>query len=80
MKRRKMDFFEKEVYKKYHQLSDEIREMPAGDEKIAHLQQFVKDIEKEILDISGDVLDLHIRHDITPSEYDLLEALLSMRS
>ena len=80
MKRRKMDFFETEVYKKYHQLRDEIREMPAGDEKIAHLQQFVKDIEKEILDISGDVLDLHVRHDITPSEYDLLEALLLMRS
>ena len=80
MKRRMVGFFETEVYKKFHKLSDEIREMPDGEEKSAQLMQFVKDIEKDILDISGDILDLRARHDITPSEYDLLEALLSMRS
>lgn len=31
-----MDFYETEVYKKYDKLSDEIREMPAGEEKTAH--------------------------------------------
>ena len=80
MKRRHMDLYETEVYKKYDKLSDEIREMPAGEEKTAQLQQFVKDIEKDILNISGDVLDLRARHDIMPSEYDLLEALLLKRS
>jgi hypothetical protein len=41
----------------------------------------VKDIEKDLLDIPGDVLDLlKRRHDITAYEYTLLEVLLGLRS
>jgi hypothetical protein len=55
--------------------------MDPGPEKIVCLQRFVKDIEKVLLDISGDVLDLlKRRHDITAYEYTLLEVLLGLRS
>ena len=55
--------------------------MVPGPEKIVCLQRFVKDIEKDLLDISGDVLDLlKRRHDITAYEYTLLEVLLGLRS
>ena len=55
--------------------------MNSGPEKTLCLQRFVKDIEKDLLDISGDVLDLlKRRHDITADEYTLLELLLSLRS
>ena len=55
--------------------------MNSGPEKTICLQQFVKDVEKDILDISGDVLDLlKRRHDITTDEYTLLDLLLSLRS
>lgn len=81
MRHYRKDIYDANVYKKHDKLSDDIREMPEGDEKTAMLQLFIKDIEKDILDISGDVLDLsNRRHNITPSEYDLLETLLSSRS
>ena len=80
MRHYRKDIYDANVYKKHDKLSDDIREMPEGDEKTAMLQLFIKDIEKDILDISGDVLDLsNRRHNITPSEYDLLETLLSSR-
>lgn len=70
-----------DVYRKYNNRCNNIREMDPGPEKIVCLQRFVKDIEKDLLDISGDVLDLlKRRHDITAYEYTLLEVLLGLRS
>ena len=81
MRHYRWDIYESNLYKKYTKLRDDIREMPVGDEKTAMLQQFVKNIEKDMLDISGDVLDLlKRRHDITADEYTLLDLLLGLRS
>ena len=81
MRHYRWDIYDSNLYKKYTKLSDDIREMPVGDEKTAMLQQFVNDIEKDMLDISGDVLDLlKRRHDITADEYTLLDLLLGLRS
>jgi len=80
MRSYKGDYFDSEIYKKYDEQSDNV-DLFTGDARVAYLQRFVRDIEKDVLAISGDVLDSHARRrDITPSEYDLLEALLSKRS
>ena len=81
MKQRIRNAFNSDVYRNYNTLCDDIREMNSGREKTLCLQRFVKDIEKDLLDISGYVLDLiKRRHDITADEYTLLELLLSLRS
>ena len=73
--------FDWSIYKKYDKQGDAIVNLFSGDIKAAFLQRFVQQIEKDILSISGDVLDLNTRRrDIAPAEYDLLEALLSKRS
>lgn len=51
------NFFDSEIYKKYETLSNNIHEMIEGEEKVLLLKMFVKDIEKDILEIAGDVLD-----------------------
>lgn len=81
MKQHIRNAFNTDVYRKYNNLCNDTREMVPGPEKIVCLQRFVKDIEKDLLDISGDVLDLlKRRHDITAYEYTLLEVLLGLRS
>ena len=66
MKQHIRNAFNSAVYRNYSTLCNDIREMNSGSEKTLCLQRFVKDIEKDLLDISGDVLDLiKRRHDIT---------------
>lgn len=75
------NIFDSEIYKKYETLSNNIREMIEGEEKILLLKMFVKDIEKDILGIAGDILDysLIIRKRLTPGQFELLDALLDLR-
>ena len=55
--------------------------MIEGEEKVLLLKMFVKDIEKDILEIAGDVLDysLIIRKRLTPGQFELLDDLLDLR-
>lgn len=55
--------------------------MIEGEEKVLLLKMFVKDIEKDILEIAGDVLDysLIVRKRLTPFQFMLLDALLDLR-
>ena len=66
---------------KYETLSNNIHEMIEGEEKVLLLKMFVKDIEKDILEIAGDVLDysLIVRKRLTPFQFELLDALLDLR-
>ena len=65
MKQHIRNAFNSVVYRNYDTLSNDIREMNSGPEQTLCLQRFVKDIEKDLLDISGDVLDLLKRlHDM----------------
>lgn len=75
------NIFDSEIYKKYETLSNNIHEMIEGEEKILLLKMFVKDIEKDILEIAGDVLDysLIVRKRLTPFQFELLDALLDLR-
>lgn len=75
------NFFDSEIYKKYETLSNNIHEMIEGEEKVLLLKMFVKDIEKDILEIAGDVLDysLILRRRLTPFQFELLDALLDLR-
>ena len=75
------DIFDSEIYKKYETLSNNIHEMIEGEENILLLKMFVKDIEKDILGIAGDILDysLIIRKRLTPGQFELLDALLDLR-
>ena len=75
------DIFDSEIYKKYETLSNNIHEMIEGEEKVLRLKMFVKDIEKDILGIAGDILDysLIIRKRLTPFQFELLDALLDLR-
>ena len=75
------NIFDSEIYKKYETLSNNIHEMIEGEEKVLLLKMFVKDIEKDILEIAGDVLDysLIIRKRLTPFQFELLDALLDLR-
>ena len=75
------NIFDSEIYKKYETLSNNIHEMIEGEEKILLLKMFVKDIEKDILGIAGDILDysLIIRKRLTPGQFELLDALLDLR-
>ena len=73
--------YDSEIYKKYETLSNNIHEMIEGEEKVLLLKMFVKDIEKDILGIAGDILDysLIIRKRLTPGQFELLDALLDLR-
>lgn len=73
--------FDSEIYMKYETLSNNIHEMIEGEEKVLLLKMFVKDIEKDILEIAGDVLDysLIVRKRLTPFQFELLDALLDLR-
>jgi hypothetical protein len=64
----------------YENLSNDIRGIE-GDEKVSKLQVFVKNIEKDILEIAGDVLDysLILRKRLTPFQFELLDSLLCLR-
>ena len=75
------NIFDSENYKKYETLSNNIHEMIEGEEKVLLLKMFVKDIEKDILEIAGDVLDysLIVRKRLTPFQFELLDALLDLR-
>ena len=75
------NIFDSEIYKKYETLSNNIHEMIEGEEKVLLLKMFVKDIEKDILEIAGDVLDysLIIRKRLTPGQFELLDAFLDLR-
>ena len=75
------NIFDSENHKKYETLSNNIHEMIEGEEKVLLLKMFVKDIEKDILEIAGDVLDysLIIRKRLTPFKFELLDALLDLR-
>ena len=75
------NIFDSEIYKKYETLSNNIHEMIEGEEKVLLLKMFVKDIEKDILEIAGDVLDysLILRRRLTPFQFELLDALLDLR-
>ena len=75
------NIFDSEIYKKYETLSNNIHEMIEGEEKVLLLKMFVKDIEKDILGIAGDVLDysLIVRKRLTPFQFELLDALLDLR-
>ena len=75
------NIFDSEIYKKYETISNNIHEMIEGEEKFLFLKMFVKDIEKDILEIAGDVLDysLIVRKRLTPFQFELLDALLDLR-
>ena len=75
------NIFDSEIYKKYETLSNNIHEIIEGEEKVLLLKMFVKDIEKDILEIAGDVLDysLIVRKRLTPFQFELLDALLDLR-
>lgn len=68
------DIYESELFKKYDTLSEELRNVEAGDEKVIRLQTFVRDIEREIV-----AIPTTRRRDMTPEQYDMLEALLLLR-
>ena len=51
--------FDWSIYKMYDEQGDAIVNLFSGDIKFALLQRFVQQIEKDILSISGDVLDLN---------------------
>ena len=70
-----------ELNLKYSLRADYIRKMNPSVEKTASLKSFIIDIEKEILEIAGDVLDysLIIRKRLTPGQFELLDALLDLR-
>ena len=70
-----------ELNLKYSLRVDYIRKMNPSVEKTASLKSFIIDIEKEILEIAGDVLDysLIIRKRLTPGQFELLDALLDLR-
>lgn len=75
------NIFDSEIYKKYETLSNNIHEMIEGEEKVLLLKMLVKDIEKDIIGIAGDVLDfsLIIRKRLTPGQFEMLDALLDLR-
>ena len=70
-----------ELNLKYSLLADYIRKMNPSVEKTASLKSFIIDIEKEILEITGDVLDysLIIRKRLKPGQFELLDDLLDLR-
>lgn len=81
MKRRNQDIFESELYLNYNERVEQIHDMQPSEERTALLKTFIKDIERDILNISGDVLDSTIRGKRYYSQYEfeMMDTLLSMR-
>lgn len=82
MKRRNQDVFESKLYLDYNEREEKIRNMQPLEERTALLKTFIMDIERDILNISGDVLDSSIRMGRYYSryEFEMMDTLLSMRS
>ena len=66
---------------KYDQWSERIASMSPSDEKTSALKSFIHDIEADMLDITGDVLDFRNSRvrDLSPDQFDLLDCLLLLR-
>ena len=81
MRKHNVDIFSSELFRKYDQWSEQIRLMPPSDEKTTSLKSFIHDIEADMLDITGDVLDYSSRciRDLSPYQFDLLDCLLLLR-
>ena len=81
MRKHNIDIFSSELLVKYDQWSEQIRLMSPSGEKISSLKSFIHDIEADMLDITGDVLDYSNRRirDLTPYQFDLLDCLLLLR-
>ena len=80
MRRLGGEIYDSDLYRMYENLSNDIRGIE-GDEKVSKLQVFVKNIEKDILEMAGDVLDysLILRKRLTPFQFELLDSLLCLR-
>lgn len=81
MRKHNIDIFSSELFLKYDQWSERIRLMSTSGEKTSSLKSFIHDIEADMLDITGDVLDYSNRRirDLTPYQFDLLDCLLLLR-
>lgn len=81
MRKHNVDIFCSELYIKYDKWSEQIRSMPASDSRTESLKSFIRGIETDMLDITGDVLDCSSRMicDLSPDQFDLLDSLLSRR-
>ena len=81
MRKHNIDIFSSELLVKYDQWSEQIRLMSTSGEKTSSLKSFIHDIEADMLDITGDVLDYSNRRirDLTPYQFDLLDCLLLLR-
>lgn len=81
MRKHNIDIFSSELFLKYDQWSERIRLMSTSGEKTSALKSFIHDIEADMLDITGDVLDYSNRRirDLTPYQFDLLDCLLLLR-
>ena len=81
MRKHNIDIFSSELFLKYDQWSEQIRLMSPSGEKTSSLKSFIHDIETDILDITGDVLDFRNRkiRDLSPDQFDLLDSLLLLR-
>lgn len=81
MRKHNVDIFNSELYRKYDQWREQIRLMPPSGEKTSSLKSFIHDIEADMLDITGDVLDYSSRRirALSPYQFDLLDCLLLLR-
>ena len=81
MRKHNIDIFSSELLVKYDQWSEQIRLMSTSGEKTSSLKSLIHDIEADMLDITGDVLDYSNRRirDLTPYQFDLLDCLLLLR-
>ncbi len=81
MRKHNIDIFSSELLLKYDQWSEQIRLMSPSGEKMSSLKSFIHDIETDMLDITGDVLDYSRRRirDLSPYQFDLLDCLLLLR-
>ena len=81
MRKHNVDIFSSELLLKYDRWSEQIRLMAPSDEKTTSLKSFIHDIEADMLDITGDVLDYSSRRirDLSPYQFDLLDCLLLLR-
>lgn len=70
-----------ELTLKYEQQADRLREMDSSEERTTQLKSFLADLEKDILDITGDVLDykLSLIRKLSPDQLEQLDELLILR-
>lgn len=81
MRKHNIDIFSSELFLNYDQWSEQVRLMSPSGEKTSSLKSFIHDIETDMLDITGDVLDYSSRgiRDLSPYQFDLLDSLLLLR-